>query len=87
MAEVRERCEREGRDPASLRFSIYTKDESMRRPGQARVDLMGRLAEIGLDRAVCFPTRWEPTLDAQAVFAEECVAAGITLDAVADVVV
>ena len=87
MAEVRERCEREGRDPGSLRFSIYTKDESMRRSGQARVDLMGRLAEIGLDRAVCFPTRWEPTLEAQAIFAEDCIAAGITLDAVADVAV
>ena len=81
MAEVRERCVAEGRDPATLRFSLYTKDEQMRHAGQARVDVMARLAEIGLDRAVCFPTRWAPTLDAQAAFAEDCRAAGLALDA------
>ena len=81
MTEVRERCVAEGRDPATLRFSLYTKDEQMRHAGQARVDVMARLAEIGLDRAVCFPTRWSPTLDAQAAFAEDCRAAGLALDA------
>jgi F420-dependent oxidoreductase-like protein len=81
MTEVRERCVAEGRDPATLRFSLYTKDEQMRHAGQARVDVMARLAEIGLDRAVCFPTRWSPTLDAQAAFAEDCRAAGLALHA------
>jgi F420-dependent oxidoreductase-like protein len=81
MASVRARCEAEGRDPATLRFSLYTRDESVRDPGRARVDLIGRLAEIGLDRAVCFPTRWDPTLDAQASFAEDCRAAGVVLRA------
>lgn len=80
MAEVRTRCEEEGRDPATLRFSLYTKDEQMRNAGQARVDIMARFAEIGLDRVVCFPTRWTPTLDAQAAFAEDCLAAGLSLD-------
>jgi F420-dependent oxidoreductase-like protein len=80
MAEVRARCEAEGRDPATLRFSLYLKDEQMRQTGQARVDLLARLAEIGVDRAVCFPTRWSPTLDAQAAFAEDCRAAGLTLE-------
>jgi F420-dependent oxidoreductase-like protein len=85
MASVRARCEAEGRDPATLRFSLYTKDEQMRDAGQARVDVMGRLAEIGLDRAVCFPTRWAPTIEAQAAFAEDCEKAGLTLAAPAAV--
>lgn len=80
IAEVKTRCEAEGRDPATLRFSLYTKDEQMREAGQARIDIMARFAEIGLDRVVCFPTRWTPTPDAQAAFAEDCLAAGLTLD-------
>jgi F420-dependent oxidoreductase-like protein len=76
---VRARCETEGRDPATLRFSLYTKDEQMRDAGQERIDVLARLDEIGLDRIVCFPTRWSPTLEAQAAFAEDCRAAGLTL--------
>jgi F420-dependent oxidoreductase-like protein len=79
MRHVRERCETEGRDPATLRFSLYVRDEQMRDAGQARVDRIARLAEIGLDRLVAFPTRWSPTLEAQAAFAADCEAAGITL--------
>ena len=41
MVSVRARCEAEGRDPATLRFSLYTRDEEMREPGQARVDAIG----------------------------------------------
>ena len=79
MASVRARCEAEGRDPASLRFSLYTSDEGMRDAGQERVDTLAGFAAVGLDRLVCFPTRWSPTLEAQAAFAEDCRAAGITL--------
>jgi F420-dependent oxidoreductase-like protein len=76
---VRARCEAEGRDPATLRFSLYTRDEEMRDAGQARVDVLAELAEVGLDRIVCFPTRWAPTTAAQAAFAGDCLAAGLTL--------
>ncbi len=79
MRDVRERCEAEARDPATLRFSLYERDERMRDAGQARVDRLAQFAEIGLDRLVAFPTRWSPTLDAQAAFAEDCRAAGIGL--------
>jgi alkanesulfonate monooxygenase SsuD/methylene tetrahydromethanopterin reductase-like flavin-dependent oxidoreductase (luciferase family) len=79
MVEVRARCESEGRDPATLRFSLYPRDEAMREPGQERVDTIGGLAEIGLDRIVCFPTRWSPTAEAQAAFAADCLAAGVAL--------
>ncbi len=79
MADVRAKCEAAGRDPASMRFSLYASDEDMRDAGSARVDLIGQLAAIGLDRLVAFPTRWSPTTEAQAAFAEDCVAAGIEL--------
>ena len=80
MRQVRERCEAEGRDPATLRFSLYARDDEMRHAGQARADLIGRCAEIGLDRLVAMPTRWSPTIEAQAAFAEDCEAAGVALD-------
>ena len=81
MADVRARCEKEGRDPATLRFSIYMEDELLRDPGQARVDLMAAYAAVGMYRAVCFPTRWDPTVEAQAAFAEDCRKAGLALAA------
>jgi F420-dependent oxidoreductase-like protein len=77
MAEVRARCERVGRDPASLRFSLYVRDEAIRAPGQARVDTLAVFAATGLARIVCFPTRWGPTEETQARFAEDCRAAGL----------
>ena len=81
MAAVRARCETEGRDPQTLRFSMYTRDEDVRHPGQARIDVLGALAETGLDRIVCFPTRWGPTIEAQTAFADDCQAAGLALGA------
>jgi len=78
MVAVRRRCE-EGRDPASLRFSLYARDDEMRNAGQARVDLIARLRDIGLDRVVAFPTRWSPTAEAQAAFADDVRSAGIEL--------
>lgn len=81
IAGVRARCEAEGRDPATLRFSLYTRDEDMRTVGQARIDGLGALSGVGLDRIVCFPTRWSPTIATQAAFAEDCEAAGLTLSA------
>jgi alkanesulfonate monooxygenase SsuD/methylene tetrahydromethanopterin reductase-like flavin-dependent oxidoreductase (luciferase family) len=80
MAEVKARCEKAGRDPATLRFSMYTSDDDVRHPGQQRVDYLGAFAEIGLDRIVCFPTKYDPSLEAQAAFADDVKAAGIALD-------
>lgn len=79
MRAVRARCETEGRDPATLRFSLYVRDEEVRAPGQERVDLIARFAEVGLDRIVCFPARWSPTREGQQRFAEDCRAAGAEL--------
>jgi F420-dependent oxidoreductase-like protein len=81
IAEARARCVDTGRDPRTLRFSLYARDEDVRETGQARVNLLHELQETDLDRVVCFPTRWNPTTDAQAAFAEDCRAAGIALAA------
>jgi F420-dependent oxidoreductase-like protein len=76
---IRQRCEEEGRDPTTLRLSIYTRDVDVQEPGQKRVDFLGRLRDLGLDRVVCFPTRWSPEPEVQARFAEDCQAAGLPL--------
>jgi len=77
---IRARCEEIGRDPATLRLSVYASDEEMREPGQARVDLIGRYAQVGLARLVAFPARWSPTEETHPRFAEDCLAAGIELE-------
>jgi F420-dependent oxidoreductase-like protein len=76
---ARSRCEEIGRDPASLRISFYCRDEDMINPGQERVDFIARARELGLVRLIAFPTRWDPTRETQARFAEDCVAAGAEL--------
>lgn len=80
MTEVRAKCEQAGRDPATLRFSVYTLDEDFTTAGQARVDLVGAFARIGVDRIVCFPTKFDPSPEAQAAFAEDVRGAGVALD-------
>jgi F420-dependent oxidoreductase-like protein len=79
MAVARERCEEIGRDPATLRLSLYCTDEDSKTPGQRRVDFIGRCAQIGLDRLIAFPTRETPTRETQARYAEDCRAAGAEL--------
>lgn len=79
MVDVRAKCDTAGRDPESLRFSVYTLDEDYVEPGRARVDHIRAYADVGVDRIVCFPTKKAPTLETQERFAEDCVAAGIVL--------
>ena len=79
IKEVRQRCEDEGRDRATLRFSIYVPDPPMRRAGSARADLLRAYADSGLDRLIAFPTRWSPTAETQAAFADDVRAADLEL--------
>jgi alkanesulfonate monooxygenase SsuD/methylene tetrahydromethanopterin reductase-like flavin-dependent oxidoreductase (luciferase family) len=79
MSEVRARCEREGRDPSSLRFSVYVLDEDLRKPGRGRIELLAGYDAIGVSRVACFPGRWDPTVEAQERFAQDCEAAGLVL--------
>ncbi len=76
MAVARQRCEEEGRDPATLRISLYCRDGDVRPVGQERVDRLGAFAALGLDRFVAFPSRWDTSEDGLARFAEDCRAAG-----------
>ena len=83
MPVIRERCEEEGRDPATLAVSLYARDEDVRHPGPARAEYMSRLQELGLSRLVAFPTRWGPDTETQAAFAEDCRAARLEIAPVA----
>ena len=76
---IRARCEEIDRDPATLRVSLYSRDDDMRPVGQERVDMLAAFAALGLDRIVCFPSRWDQSLDAQASFAEDCRGAGLEM--------
>jgi F420-dependent oxidoreductase-like protein len=81
LPNIRARCEEAGRDPATLKVSLYTRDVDVRVPGQPTVDLLGALQDLGLSRAVCFPSRWSTELDVQARFAEDCRSAGVEMTA------
>ena len=58
---------------------MYIADPEVKEPGHRRVETIGRLAEMGLDRLVAFPTRYGATTDVQAAFADDVRAAGIRL--------
>jgi F420-dependent oxidoreductase-like protein len=77
LATARQRCEEIDRDPSTLRLSIYVADDEVKDPGQKRVDVIGRLMGMGLDRLVAFPTRYGATREVQERFAEDCRAAGL----------
>lgn len=74
---IRERCEEIGRDPRTLRVSVYIPDDLIRPTGQERVDLLGEMAALGLSRVMAFPARWGQDPDLQASFAEDCRSAGL----------
>ncbi len=80
---IASRCEEIGRDPATLRLSVYVLDEDVAdsKAGQERVDFIAGYRDAGVDRIVAFPTRWSPTAEAQERFAADCRAAGVTLRA------
>ena len=81
MTVARQRCEEEGRDPATLRISLYCRDGDVQPVGQERVDRLAAFAALGLDRLVAFPSRWGTSEDALARFAEDVHAAGLPLSA------
>ena len=76
---VRARCEEIGRDPATLKVSLYARDEGVKPVGQERVDFIAALAELGLSRLVAFVGRWSLEPEAQALLAEDVLAAGLEM--------
>jgi len=69
---------RRGRDPATLRFSLYCRDADTRADGQARVDRLGAYAELA-STGWWASVRWDTSEDGLASFAADCEAAGIAL--------
>jgi alkanesulfonate monooxygenase SsuD/methylene tetrahydromethanopterin reductase-like flavin-dependent oxidoreductase (luciferase family) len=49
---TRRACEEVGRDPDTLRISVYALDEDMRRQGRERIELMEAYALLGVTRFV-----------------------------------
>ena len=83
---IRARCEEQGRDPATLRVSLYCGDQDVQPVGPRRVDRLAAFADLGLDRIVCFPSRWDTSVEGLARFADDCRAAGLDLSPVGEVV-
>ncbi len=83
---IRARCEEIDRDPASLALSVHTWRESpgVSTPGQARVDLYGAYAELGVARVQSFIDGMVDGPAALEAFAADMRAAGATLEPEAD---
>jgi len=76
---IRQRCEEIDRDPDTLKVSLYVGDDDIRTVGQERVDMLGAFDRLGLSRLVCFPSRWDLSLEGQERFAEDCRSAKLDL--------
>jgi hypothetical protein len=80
IANARVLCERAGRDPDSLKISLYTADDDFKETGQARIDRLAEYRQLPMSRIVIHPLRWDPSVEALERFAEECTAAGFVLE-------
>ncbi len=74
---IRARCEEIGRDPTSLALSVHLWGEQIADPGQARVDRLGGLAELGVARAMGLVRSSPRDDEALPRFAEDARAAGV----------
>ncbi len=73
---IRSRCEEIGRDPDSLRISVHL---WWRRPGQSRVDELGRFRELGVSRVMELLQSTATSDEVLERYAEDARAAGVTL--------
>jgi len=87
---IHSRCEEIGRDPATLRVSVHVwwheqtswapeGAGGVAAPSQARVDLLGRYAELGVSRTMELVRDSVHGPDALETYAEDCRAAGVDL--------
>lgn len=74
---TRQTCADVGRDPASLRISVYAIDADIQRPGQARVDLLEAYARLGVSRLVANLDLDQGGLPALEALAADCRAASL----------
>jgi F420-dependent oxidoreductase-like protein len=78
---IRARCEEIGRDPETLKVSVHIWWGSAPTAGQARVDLLGRYAGLGISRVMTLLQSSATSDDALAGFAEDARSAGVALEA------
>jgi F420-dependent oxidoreductase-like protein len=78
---IASRCEEIDRDPASLRLSLNISRYELATVGPARVDLLGKYREVGVDRVMGLLPASATDDDALERFAEDARAAGCTLAA------
>ena len=76
---IRARCEEIDRDPATLSISLHVWTEHSRATGQARVDLLGRYRETGIDRVMTLIKASARDDEALESFAADARAAGLEL--------
>jgi F420-dependent oxidoreductase-like protein len=74
------RCGEIGRDPATLRISVNIGRAQSSVEGAARVDLLRRYVDAGVDRVMTLLTASAADDGALERFAEDCVAAGCEID-------
>jgi F420-dependent oxidoreductase-like protein len=76
---IRSRCEEIGRDPATLAVSLHLWTEHSRATGQARVDLLARYRETGIDRVMTLIQASARDDEGLESFAADARAAGLEL--------
>ena len=74
-----ERCEEDGRDPATLAISVHVWTETVSIPGQRRVDLLAGYREAGVDRVMGLDTGAATSDEALEALAEDARNAGVEL--------
>ena len=77
---IASRCEEIGRDPATLRVSVNIGRDDSAVEGQARIDLLRRYREAGVDRVMTLIAASADDDGALARFADDCLAGGAELD-------
>ena len=74
---IASRCEEIDRDPADLSVSVHVFSSRFSQPGQERIDLLGRYAELGLSRVIGLDQASVDSEDALLGLVEDCRAAGV----------
>jgi len=70
-------------DRTAIARACGAHDKDSRADGQARADRLGSYAELGLDRLIMFPSRWDMSDEELASLAADVHAAGLPLAGVA----
>jgi len=79
---IASRCEEIGRDPATLRLSVNIGRPMSEPEGAPRIDMLARYREAGVDRVMTLISKSADDPEALARFADDCRAAGCSLEAV-----